>query len=90
MVIFFFLTDKTEAINADVFIRDTAERWKSMSMELYCVESMLEEVVTYWKRWKELSAELEKWIEFSSSKLSLPEDDKMDYFQVMNVLYLFL
>jgi len=64
-------------------MRDIAERWRTISMELYCVQSMLEEVVAYWKRWDALSVEVEGWIDDAQSKLHLPEDQKMEHFQVI-------
>lgn len=77
------ITDKTESSNVDRFLRDVEERWKTVSVELYCAQSMLEEVVAYWKRWKSLSAELENWIDASRYKLNASEDEKLEYFQVI-------
>lgn len=69
-------------------MHDIAERWRSISVELYCVQSMLEEVVAYWKRWKSLSSEVENWIDESQLKLDLPEEQKLEYFQVINHKFL--
>ena len=33
------------------FTEDVDRRWKSVSTELRCVQSLLEEVLAYWKRW---------------------------------------
>lgn len=74
--------DKTERSNADRFVRDIAARWKSVSVELFCVQSMLEEVVAYWKRWKTLYGQVEYWIDDSFTKLKLSEDEKFSYFEV--------
>lgn len=67
----------------DRFMRDTADRWKSVSMELRCVQSMLEEVVANWRRWNSLSAELEQWLTLAETKMNLPEEERMEFFQVM-------
>lgn len=64
-------------------MRDTADRWKSVSMELRCVQSMLEEVVANWRRWNSLSAELEQWLTLAETKMNLPEEERMEFFQVM-------
>lgn len=66
-------------------MRDTAERWKNVSMELRCVQSMLEEVVAYWKKWNPLSAEFEAWLEKAEPASLLPEDDKMEFFQDISI-----
>ena len=63
-------------------MRDTAERWKGVCMELRCVQSMLEEVLIYWKRWNALYIEIEDWLNVSEPKLSLDEEGRMEYFQV--------
>ncbi|XP_060527804.1 muscle-specific protein 300 kDa isoform X12 [Cylas formicarius] len=77
--------DKREIIEIDKFMRDTADRWKNVSMELRCVQSMLEEVVAYWRRWDSLSAELENWLSQADKALHLSEDDKMEFFQDISV-----
>lgn len=66
----------------DRFMRDTADRWKNVSMELRCVQSMLEEMVAYWRRWNGLSDEVEHWLTQAESKIDLPDDLKMEFFQV--------
>ena len=63
-------------------MRETADRWKNVSMELRCVQSMLEEVIAYWRRWNTLSEELEKWLSIAETKLKLPEEERMEFFQV--------
>lgn len=66
-------------------MRETGDRWKNVSMELRCVQSMLEEVVTYWRRWNPLSVEMENWLTVAESKLNLPEEERMEFFQVICV-----
>lgn len=65
-------------------MRETGERWKNVSMELRCVQSMLEEVVAYWRRWNTLADEFESWLDRAYGLLDLPEEDKMEYFQVIS------
>lgn len=77
------ISDQHESINIDRFMRETGERWKNVSMELRCVQSMLEEVVAYWRRWNTLADEFESWLDRAYGLLDLPEEDKMEYFQVL-------
>jgi hypothetical protein len=67
-------------------MRDTADRWKNVSTELRCVHSMLEELILYWTRWETLSSELEQWMRVAYTKLNLPEDEKLEFFQVTAML----
>jgi nesprin-1 len=76
------ISDQPESISIDRFMRETGERWKNVSMELRCVQSMLEEVVAYWRRWNTLADEFESWLDRAYGLLDLPEEDKMEYFQV--------
>ena len=39
-----------ESEQIERFIGEVAERWKNTSTELRCVQSLLEEVLAYWKR----------------------------------------
>lgn len=78
----FCFLDQKESISIDRFMRETADRWKNVSMELRCVQSMLEEVIAYWRRWNTLSEELEKWLNIAETKLQLPEEERMEFFQV--------
>lgn len=78
----FSLTDQKERANIDRFMKETGERWKSVSMELRCVQSMLEEVINYWKRWNTTSEEFESWLDRAYTMMDLPEEDRMEFFQV--------
>ena len=40
-----------ESEQIERFIGEVAERWKNTSTELRCVQSLLEEVLAYWKRY---------------------------------------
>lgn len=71
--------------NIDKFMRETAEKWKNVSMELRCVQSMLEEVVAYWKRWDDLADHFDAWLSKAESALNLPEEEKMEFFQDISV-----
>ncbi|CAB0008983.1 unnamed protein product, partial [Nesidiocoris tenuis] len=73
--------DQKESVLVDRFIKDTADRWKGVCMELKCVQSMLEELISFWRRWNTLSRELDEWMTASEPKLALDEEAKMEYFQ---------
>lgn len=79
----YLCSDQKESILVDRFMRDTGERWKGVCMELRCVQSMLEELISYWKRWNTLSQSLEEWMAASEPKLALDEESRMEYFQVI-------
>lgn len=66
-------------------MRETAEKWKNVSMDLRCAQSMLEEVVAYWRRWTIISDEFEAWLLRAEPALSLPDDDRMEFFQDISV-----
>lgn len=64
------------------FLLEMNERWKNVSVELRCIQSLLEEVITYWKKFLELTQQFEVWLDRASAMIGLPEEDKMDFFQV--------
>jgi nesprin-1 len=72
-------------MNIDRFVRETGEKWKNISTDLRCVQSMLEEVIAYWRRWSTLSEEFETWLIKAEPTLSLPEQQKMEFFQDISV-----
>lgn len=63
------------------FMRDTEERWKSVSSELRCCQNMLEEVIANWKRWNALSDDFEGWLCRAEEKLRAPEEERLEFFQ---------
>ncbi|XP_043257160.1 nesprin-1 isoform X11 [Colletes gigas] len=77
--------DKEESLSIDRFMRETSDKWKSVSMDLRCVQSMLEEVVAYWRRWNIISDEFEAWLIRAEPALNLPEEEKMEFFQDISV-----
>lgn len=69
----------------DKFIRDTDDKWKAISMELRCCQSMLEEVVANWKRWNTHSDDFEGWLCRAEDKVRASEDEKLEFFQDISV-----
>lgn len=74
-----------ESIAIEKFMRQTAEQWKSIAMELRCAQSMLEEVISYWRRWKTISEEMKLWLAEAVTKVDLPHEQKIDFFQVFTI-----
>lgn len=66
-------------------MRNTGDRWRSVSMELRCVQSMLEEVLAYWKRWNSSIDEFENWLGKAYAMQNQSEDEKMEFFQVRKI-----
>ncbi|XP_043492348.1 nesprin-1 [Polistes fuscatus] len=77
--------DKEECLQIDRFMRETGEKWKNVSVDLRCVQSMLDEVVAYWSKWTEGSDEFENWLIRAESALNLPEEEKMEFFQDISI-----
>ncbi|XP_012271233.1 nesprin-1 isoform X8 [Orussus abietinus] len=77
--------DREEKLTVDRFMRESAEKWKSVSMDLRCVQSILEEVVAYWRRWTTVSEEFEHWLSRAEPALSFQEEEKMEFFQDISV-----
>lgn len=69
----------------DKFMRDIEDKWKSVSMELRCCQSMLEEVVANWKRWNSMSDEFDGWLSRAEEKQRGTEDDRLEFFQDISV-----
>ncbi|KAL1139458.1 hypothetical protein AAG570_006442 [Ranatra chinensis] len=77
--------DQKECAAIDKFMRHTAERWKSVCMELRCVQSMLEEVVSYWRRWTSYAQLIEEWLAKAEMSLALDEESRIEFFQDIGV-----
>lgn len=62
------------------FMRETEDRWKSVSTELRCCQNMLEEVVANWKRWTPLCDDFEGWLCRAEDKVRAAEDERLEFF----------
>lgn len=54
-------------------------------MDLRCVQSMLEELVAYWRRWATVSDDFESWLSRAEPALDLPDEERMEFFQDISV-----
>ncbi|KAF2356291.1 Calponin domain [Trinorchestia longiramus] len=72
---------KADAEGIGKFLLETNERWRNISVELRCIQSLLEEVISYWHRFQDLSIQLKEWLAKSRAMVHLPEQEKMDFFQ---------
>lgn len=59
-----------------MFLREVATQWRSLSMEVRSVRSMLEEVLSNWERYSSTVASLQAWLEDAEDALSQPENTK--------------
>lgn len=71
-----------ESVAIEKFMRQTAEQWKSIAMELRCAQSMLEEVISYWRRWTSLSGDIKMWLGEAVTKINLSQEQRIEFFQV--------
>jgi len=65
----------------DMFMYSASERWRLTSTGLRCAQGILEEVLTYWKRWNSQLPVLEQWLDAADAHLHLGEEEKMEFFQ---------
>ncbi|KAF2357499.1 Calponin domain [Trinorchestia longiramus] len=72
---------KADAEGIGKFLLETNERWRNISVELRCIQSLLEEVISYWHRFQDLSIQLKEWLAKGRAMVHLPEQEKMDFFQ---------
>ena len=77
-----FYPGKAESDGINKFLIETNERWKNISVELRCIQSLLEEVITYWRKFVQYTDQFESWLDRALSMVDLPEEDKMEFFQV--------
>ncbi|XP_067337447.1 nesprin-1 isoform X16 [Channa argus] len=63
------------------FMREVVTQWRSLSMEVRSVGSMLEEVLSNWERYSSTVASLQAWLEDAEEALSQPENTKRDFFR---------
>ena len=54
-------------------------------MDLRCVQSMLEELVSYWRRWSASSEEFETWLNKADSMLHASEEERMEFFHDISI-----
>ncbi|XP_073672409.1 nesprin-1-like [Paramisgurnus dabryanus] len=76
-------------INADnsveeavkLFLREVSDQWRSLSVEVRSVRSMLEEVQCNWLRYNSCVASLQAWLEDAQMALGQPENTKREFFR---------
>ena len=80
------MTGKAESENIAKFLIETNERWRNISVELRCIQSLLEEVISYWQKFRTLAKQLGDWLDKALVMVNLPEDEKMGFFQVGTII----
>ncbi|XP_043237695.1 nesprin-1-like isoform X2 [Amphibalanus amphitrite] len=63
------------------FINEVGERWRSVSVELQCLRSMLEEVLSCWKKFSQGSEALSSWMDSAETMVTQSEEQKLEFFQ---------
>ncbi|XP_043244080.1 nesprin-1-like [Amphibalanus amphitrite] len=63
------------------FINEVGERWRSVSVELQCLRSMLEEVLSCWKKFSQGSEALSSWMDTAETMVTQSEEQKLEFFQ---------
>lgn len=58
------------------FLRDVADQWRSLAVEVRSVRSMLEEVQGNWEKYSSCVASLQAWLEDAEAALRQPENTK--------------
>ena len=71
----------SEVNDIDSFMYSASERWRLTSTGLRCTQGILEEVLSYWKRWNSQLPVLEQWLDAADAHLPLSEEEKMEFFQ---------
>ena len=69
-----------ESDQMDRFMEEVDERWKTVSTELRCVQSLLEEVLVYWKRWNGNYEPLQQYIVEAFEVLKKDDEAKQQEF----------
>ena len=67
----------------DQFIYSSGERWRGLSTGLRCAQGILEQVLTYWKRWNAQCGPMESWLDKAEpmQRSAASEEEKMEFFQ---------
>ncbi|ERL91661.1 hypothetical protein D910_08989, partial [Dendroctonus ponderosae] len=72
---------KKEMLDLDRFMRETSDRWNSVATDLRCIQSLLEQVLSYWRLWDSLAPEFGEWLAQAEKAMHLEEEEKMEFFQ---------
>ncbi len=73
------------------FIYSAGERWRGLSTGLRCAQGILEEVLSYWRRWNVQYPEFERWLDIAEPQQHLTsEEEKMEFFQVSVIFFLLI
>uniref|UniRef100_A0A8C2KL13 Spectrin repeat containing, nuclear envelope 1a n=1 Tax=Cyprinus carpio TaxID=7962 RepID=A0A8C2KL13_CYPCA len=74
-------TDSSVEGGVKLFLREVSDQWRSLSVEVRSVRSMLEEVQCNWLRYNSCVASLQAWLEDAQGALRQPENTKREFFR---------
>uniref|UniRef100_A0A8B9L7P1 Spectrin repeat containing, nuclear envelope 1a n=1 Tax=Astyanax mexicanus TaxID=7994 RepID=A0A8B9L7P1_ASTMX len=63
------------------FLRDMADQWRSLAVEIRSVRSMLKEVEGNWEKYSSAVSSLQAWLEDAQVALHQPENTKREFFR---------
>ncbi|GFO48198.1 nesprin-1, partial [Plakobranchus ocellatus] len=73
--------DKIEASQIDLFLEESAGRWKKLTVEMKSVRSMLDEVIAAWKRYSACVDLLTVWVSEGEQVMRLSPEEKEEFFR---------
>ena len=69
-------TGKKESVEVNQCLDEITERWKKLTVEVTSVQTMLEEVVTYWRRYTACVDILTVWLADAEKLLDTPPQER--------------
>ena len=63
-----------ELNEVDEFMYRTADRWRTLSTGLRCAQGVLEQVLSYWRRWNADFTSLSAWLDEAAARLTFFQD----------------
>ena len=70
------VTGKKESMEVNRSLDEITERWKKLTVEVTSVQTMLEEVVTYWRRYTACVDILTVWLADAEKMLDTPPQER--------------
>ncbi|GAA6085199.1 nesprin-1 isoform X2, partial [Tachysurus ichikawai] len=81
--VLYISADSSVEKNVKRFLRDVADQWRSLSVEVRSVRSMLEEVQGNWEKYSSCVESLQAWLEDAEAALRQPENAKREFFRTL-------
>ena len=72
----FLLADKAEADRVNKSLDEITQRWKNLKVEISSVQTMLEEVIEYWRRYEACVDLFHVWLGDAEQVLKKPPEER--------------